>query len=168
MKLIVAYCRNNGIGLKNTLPWKLQADLSRFKYLTIGDGNNAVVMGKNTWKSLNHKSLPKRSNIVLTSTPNFYSLYPQTFLSSLQQVNEYCEKEKYDEIWLIGGEAVYKEALNNDLISDIYTTFVNKDYNCDTFFPSIPNTFKLTEKSAQKNENNINYNYNHYEKIYRS
>ena len=48
MNLIVAYCRNRGIGFQNKLPWKLSQDMNRFKNLTIGNGNNAVVMGKNT------------------------------------------------------------------------------------------------------------------------
>ena len=69
MNLIVAYCRNRGIGFKNKLPWKLSSDMNRFKNLTIGDGNNAVIMGRNTWESLpqKFKPLPKRSNIVLST-----------------------------------------------------------------------------------------------------
>ena len=69
MNLIVAYCRNRGIGFQNKLPWKLSQDMNRFKNLTIGNGNNAVVMGKNTWESLpqKYKPLPKRANIVLST-----------------------------------------------------------------------------------------------------
>ena len=66
VKLIVAYCKNRGIGFQNQLPWRLSADLKRFKELTIGNGNNAVIMGRNTWASLpsEYKPLPKRENIV--------------------------------------------------------------------------------------------------------
>ena len=60
MKLIVAFSKNLGIGYKNKIPWNLKKDLKYFKNLTIGKGNNAIVMGKNTWKSLPVKSLPKR------------------------------------------------------------------------------------------------------------
>ena len=51
MKLIVAFCKNRGIGYKNNLPWKLKSDLIRFKSLTIGNGNNAIVMGFSYSKS---------------------------------------------------------------------------------------------------------------------
>jgi len=48
MKLIVAFCKNRGIGFKNTLPWKLKSDMERFQKLTIGKGNNAVIIGRKT------------------------------------------------------------------------------------------------------------------------
>ena len=47
MNLIVAYCKNRGIGLKNNLPWKLSLDMNRFKKLTIGNKNNAVINQNN-------------------------------------------------------------------------------------------------------------------------
>jgi len=46
MNLIVAYGKNRGIGFKNKLPWDLSPDLERFKDLTVGNGNNAVIMGR--------------------------------------------------------------------------------------------------------------------------
>ena len=72
MKLIVGFCRNRGIGYQNMLPWHLSEDLKRCKKLTIGTGNNAVIMGRNTWESLpkKYRPLPKRTNVVLTRTPN--------------------------------------------------------------------------------------------------
>ena len=55
INLIVAMCKNNGIGYKNELPWKISSDLKKFKKLTQGKGNNAVIMGKNTYESIkNH------------------------------------------------------------------------------------------------------------------
>ena len=65
MKLIVAICKNGGIGYKNKIPWHLKKDLQHFKKMTIGNNNNAVIMGNNTWKSLNNTPLPKRTNIIL-------------------------------------------------------------------------------------------------------
>lgn len=164
MKLIVAFCKNRGIGYKNNLPWKLKSDLIRFKSLTIGDGNNAIVMGKNTWNSLNNKSLPKRSNIVLTSTPDKYSAYPGKFISSLQEVQKLKEKKIYDEIWVIGGERIYRETLRSDLIDEIFVTYINKNFICDTSFPGIPRKFNLIHATEIKYENDIEFNYVHYKK----
>ena len=63
INLIVAMCKNNGIGYNNELPWKILSDLKKFKKLTQGKGNNAVIMGKNTYESIK-KSLPNRDTDV--------------------------------------------------------------------------------------------------------
>ena len=63
--VIVAHDNKNGIGLNNKLPWYLQKDMNMFKDMTM---NNVVIMGKNTWLSLPIKPLPKRINIVVSTT----------------------------------------------------------------------------------------------------
>ena len=63
--LIVAFDKSYGIGLKNSIPWKLPHDMSNFLKLTT---NNIIIMGKKTWDSLPIKPLPNRVNIVLTSS----------------------------------------------------------------------------------------------------
>ena len=49
LSIIAAIGENNEIGCGNTLPWRLPADLKRFKELTTG---HPVVMGRNTFESL--------------------------------------------------------------------------------------------------------------------
>ena len=46
MNIVVAACKNKGIGINNKLPWSLTRDLKYFKFLTQSHGNNAIVMGK--------------------------------------------------------------------------------------------------------------------------
>ena len=72
INIIVAFSINMGIGLNNTHPWNIPSDLKKFRDLTIGDGNNAVIMGKNTWNSLPLSYLKKRDNLILSSTLNIY------------------------------------------------------------------------------------------------
>ena len=67
MNIVVATCKNRGIGINNKLPWRISADMNFFKYLTIGNKNNAVVMGKNTFESL-PQPLKNRDNIVVSTT----------------------------------------------------------------------------------------------------
>ena len=66
LKLIVGVDNQNGIGLNNTLPWYNKEDLKYFSKVTKGDGNNAIIMGSNTWKSLPKRPLPKRLNVILS------------------------------------------------------------------------------------------------------
>ena len=58
-----------------------------------------------------------------------------------------CRK-RYNEIWIIGGEKVYKSIIDmnsmmnsmmNLLIDEFYITYIDKEYKCDTFFPLIEN-----------------------------
>lgn len=47
--LIVCFDKNYGIGLNNTIPWKLSSDLIRFRKLTTNsDPNklNSIIMGR--------------------------------------------------------------------------------------------------------------------------
>ena len=55
-------------GDKGTLPWKLSGDMKFFKATTLGDGNNAVLMGRKTWDSIPEKFRPLqgRVNVVLS------------------------------------------------------------------------------------------------------
>ena len=68
VNIIVAYSTNKGIGKDNSLPWKIVSDLKKFKNLTTGNKNNAIIMGKNTYLSLNNRSLPNRDNLILSSS----------------------------------------------------------------------------------------------------
>jgi dihydrofolate reductase len=168
MNLIVAHCKNRGIGFKNKLPWQLSTDLRRFKELTIGDGNNAVVMGRNTWISLPHKykPLPKRENIVLTTKID-QPIISKTnnapsFMPSLHETIRFCNDKNIDKIWIIGGELLYKTALNSIDIDNIYITRIDKEFHCDTFFPNIPTYFNLESESSWLRENEINYKFEKY------
>ena len=52
-KAIVATCKDNGIGINNELPWKkIDEDMKLFSKLTKGNGNNSIIMGKNTFLSI--------------------------------------------------------------------------------------------------------------------
>ena len=60
--IIVAMDKNRGIGLNNQLPWSFKEDIAYFKNLTKGAGNNAIIMGKNTYHSINKEYFIKHFN----------------------------------------------------------------------------------------------------------
>ncbi len=152
MKLIVAFCKNRGIGFNNNIPWRLTADIRRFRKVTVGNGSNAVIMGRNTWDSLpeNYRPLPKRANIVLTSKVDIYSRRfgdtGTTFVSSIGEAQDFCEKEGFEDTWVIGGEKIYKSFLKKNLITDIYTTQLKKSLRCDAFFSGDSRSFSFTRQ----------------------
>ena len=59
-----------------------------------------------------------------------------------------CEDKKFKEIYIIGGEKVYNEALNLNIINNIYMTKIKNNYECDTFFPEIPDHFCLIHSNT--------------------
>jgi dihydrofolate reductase len=147
--MIVAYDLNNGIGKDNMLPWHFPEDLRRFSKLTYGQGNNAIIMGKNTWESIPKKPLPKRDNLILSTTLNLeegspHNTYIKTF-SNIDAINQFCEEQKYETVWIIGGSKIYEQYINYNKLNWVYVTLIHKKYNCDVRFPDI-SSWKLVNK----------------------
>ena len=99
--MIVAMCRNRGIGYDNGLPWKLRKDMKYFKRMTIGDGNNCVIMGKNTWYSLRTsitEPLPKRDKIIMSSKNiEIAKIHAKKSGLKIKYINTSPEKKKLSE-----------------------------------------------------------------------
>jgi dihydrofolate reductase len=156
LKLIVAHCKNKGIGKNNMLPWHLSSDLKHFKALTVGKTNNSIIMGKNTWKSLNSNPLPNRKNIVVSTTLNNDN-ENCIVKRSLQDAIAFSNKNNFDETWIIGGEKLYKSTINTVDINEIHITEILEDFDCDTFFPELPSNYSAESVTHWRNENNISY-----------
>ena len=148
VNLIVAQCRGGGIGLCNELPWVFKKDMKYFRKLTIGKGNNAVVMGRKTWDSLPRPPLKDRKNYVLSKkwTKGVYR-------PDINTVIDECKEKKYDELFVIGGQQIYEYALNNNIIDTIYNTIIHQEFECDTYIDPFPSHYKMIQ-SIKKEENN--------------
>ena len=178
INIIVAYCNKNGIGKNNLLPWSIRSDLKKFKNLTTGNNNNAIIMGKNTFNSIlstNKNGLKDRDNLILSTTLNIDINNENNILKSfnnIQNLENFIKTKNYDTIWIIGGEKIYDYFLNiypaNELLTpkNIYITFINNDFECDTFFPNI-DLLKYKFVSQEIHDTNLNnYNFNIFDIIY--
>ena len=149
-KMIVALCRGGGIGIGGGLPWpNIARDLRFFSEITksrVFPYNSAVVMGRRTWESIpaNARPLPFRDNFVVSAlyAANDSERVPEseptgvTFISNLSEIHKYAMN--YDHVWFIGGASIYEQVVANQAsfpIHDIYITFVDEEYECDTGFP---------------------------------
>ncbi|MAR49609.1 MAG: hypothetical protein CML42_00610 [Rhodobacteraceae bacterium] len=161
MNIIVAMCKNRGMGFKNTIPWHLSSDLQRFKYLTTSfENKNNVIMGRKTWDSLpnKYKPLPKRKNIIISSKKDIIKQKNVIVYNDINLIkNHYKETNK--NTWIIGGTQIYNYALENDLVKSILVTVIDNEFECDVFFPKIPSKFQLKHETPYKLENNIIYKY---------
>jgi len=144
--IIVATCEENGIGKDNDLPWdRIPEDMRNFSKLTKGKGNNAIIMGKNTYKSIG-RPLPNRTNIILSRSLNEESEEKNIYVfKNIDSCVKFCTDKGFDEVWIIGGESIYRQFLELNLIQKIYKTNINRKIECDTFFPLISDRFCLVK-----------------------
>ena len=63
-------------------------------------------------------------------------------------------ENKFEEVWIIGGEAIYKLFIDDPSVDAIYVTNIPGTFDCDTFFPEIPASF--TKKKNQSLCDNAN------------
>tara|TARA_B000000477_G_scaffold113090_1_gene108323 strand:+ start:318 stop:833 length:516 start_codon:yes stop_codon:yes gene_type:complete len=158
-KIIAAVCQKRGIGKDGTLPWKIVEDMKFFSKLTKGNGKNAIIMGKKTWNSFNDRHLINRDNLIISSTlsTDEYRLSDKIkSFGNIQDVHEFCKTQNYDDIWIIGGETIYKQLINYNLVRECIITYIDKLYECDTFFPVLDNkVWKLISKEPLKTQSDF-------------
>ena len=135
LSLIVARARSGVIGAKGDLPWRLGDDLKAFKITTSGC---PILMGRKTWESLPFKPLPGRENIVLTTDWQYDAegarVY-SNFAPALNAAKAIAAKGNIDEVFVIGGEMLYRKAL--PFADRLYITEVDADVEGDAYFPTI-------------------------------
>lgn len=136
INVIVATCKNGGIGFKNTLPFHFKKDLQYFSKITKGSkkNSNAVLMGSKTWNSLPTKPLPHRINYILSR-----NMSGENVFNEIIDCIDHCKTNNFENLWVIGGQTIYNEFIFNptykDYVSKLYVTKIHKNYTCDTFFP---------------------------------
>jgi dihydrofolate reductase len=132
LSVIVAIARNGVIGREGNLPWRLPADLRRFKQVTMG---GVLVMGRRTWESIG-RPLPGRTSIVVTRQADYAVKYPEVvvvhdFESALKQATGLSTGRS--EVYVIGGAEIYAAALPR--AARIYVTWVDAEVSGDAHFP---------------------------------
>lgn len=151
VNIIAAYCKNGGLGKNNTLLWNIKSDMAKFKKLTIGNGNNAIIMGRKTFESLNRaKGLNARDNLILSKSLEINENNGKNSVksfSTLDELDYFVKIRNYSELWIIGGAEIYELFLNNYKkqensifnINEIIITYIDTDYDCDCYFPDLNN-----------------------------
>jgi dihydrofolate reductase len=130
ISLIVAMAQNGVIGRDNALPWRLPADLKRFKAFTLG---KTVLMGRKTFESIG-RPLHGRDNLVLTRDRRWLA----SGVIVVHSVEQALTQAGYKELVAIGGAQIYR--LLMPFARRIYLTHVHADVPGDTFFPDFDPT----------------------------
>ena len=157
ISIIVATAENGVIGKDNQLLWRLSADLKQFRILTTG---HSIIMGRKTFESIG-KPLPNRTNIVISRQSNYD--FPEGILkaNSLEKAIEMAQNAAgSEEIFIIGGGNVYKQAL--DITDKIYLTEVKANIEGDAFFPELnekdwKEISRISHAKDEKNEYDFDF-----------
>lgn len=161
MDLIVAADRKWGIGKNGGLLADLPTDMKYFREHTTG---KAVVMGRRTLESLPGKrGLPKRTNYVLTSNPDYEAERCIT-VNSEKALREALSEYGPDDVFLIGGATLYNKLYRQ--CNKLYVTKIDADLDADIFivnFDEDPD-FEVVSESEPVTENGITFRFVVYER----
>src|SRR3972149_8866555 len=115
ISIIVSISRNRVIGKGNRLLWHLKEDLVRLKNLTFG---RTVILGRKTYESMagyydeSGRPMPGKMYIVLTHDKQYRPARDNAAVAySLEEAFSLAEQQREDEIFVIGGQQVFEQAL---------------------------------------------------------
>lgn len=151
LSLIVAMAKNRVIGHKNEMPWHLPADFAYFKKMTTG---HPVIMGRKTFESIG-RPLPGRRNIVVSRNPTFRADGVEVVASLGQAINACDDQNECAEVFVIGGAALYAEALPR--VDRVYLTEVDTAPDGDTLFPALDKNqwCEIARERREADEKNV-------------
>lgn len=161
MNLIVAVDKNWGIGCNNQLLVSIPADMKFFRETTSG---KVVVMGRKTLESFpGGMPLKNRRNIVLTRNQD-YRVKGAVVLHSPEEVLEELKKYKDEDIYIIGGESIYRQFL--PYCSVAHVTRIDHVYQADAHFPDLDamEEWQITADSEEQTYFDLEYTFLKYER----
>lgn len=161
MNAIVAVDSNWAIGNKGQLLISIPADMKMFRQETTG---KVIVLGRKTIETFpNAKPLPNRTNIVLSSNPD-YTVQGATVVHNVDELLEELKKYNTEEVYIIGGDSVYKQMI--DYCDTVHVTKIDREYEADAFFPNLDEMpeWEITAESEEQTYFDTTYSFVKYEK----
>lgn len=152
---IVAVSENGVIGTTNSLPWHLPAEIAYFKEKTMG---HPIIMGRKTHESIG-RALPGRYNVVISSNKEYAPAEGCVVVTSFEKALKLSEVRRAEEIFVIGGESIYKQAM--PLLDRLYLTKVKATIEGDKYFKYDPKQWEqtFTDKHPADDKNQYAYEF---------
>ena len=162
MNSIVVVDKNWAIGRDNDLLVHLPGDLKYYKEKTTG---KVIVIGRKTLESFpGGRPLPNRTNLVLTSNPEYKNQYCTVCLGEEAMMEE-IKKFPTEDIFVSGGQSIYDLFL--DKCDTVYVTKIDAEYPADRYFKNLDqdSAFKVTWQSDVQEEKGTKYTFVKYERL---
>lgn len=161
MNLIVAVDKNWAIGLNNKLLVRIPSDQKFFREETTG---KVVVLGRKTLETFpGGLPLKNRTNIILSKDVN-YKVKDALVVHSIEELLEEVKQYDTKDVYIIGGESVYKEMLH--YCDTAHVTKINHAYEADTYFPNLDEIegWEVTACSEEQTYFDLEFEFVKYEK----
>jgi dihydrofolate reductase len=161
MQCIVAVDKNWAIGYQNKLLVSIPADMRFFRDETMG---KVVIMGRKTLETFpSGQPLKNRINIVITRDMDF-KVKDAIVVHSVEEALEITKKYRTDDIYVIGGDSIYRQFLPYCSIAHI--TKIDYSYHADTYFPNLEQMegWVLAEESDEHTYYDLAYTFCRYER----
>lgn len=161
MNIIAAVDNNWAIGSKNELLIRIPNDHKHFREETTG---KVVVLGRKTLETF-PQGLPlkNRTNIILSSRLD-YQVKDAVVVHSIDELLEELKKYRDEDIYIIGGESVYRQMLPYCNVAHI--TKIDHEYEADAYFPDLDrdDEWEITADSDEQTYFDIAYQFVKYER----
>ena len=161
MNLIVAVDNNWAIGNKNELLIRIPNDHKHFREETTG---KVVVLGRKTLETF-PQGLPlkNRTNIILSKDAD-YKVKDAVVVHSVEELLEELKQYDEEDIYIIGGESVYRQLLPYCNVAHI--TKIDHAYEADSYFPNLDedDEWEITADSDEQTYFDIAYQFLKYER----
>ena len=161
MNLIAAVDKNWAIGRNNKLLVSIPEDMKFFLSETTG---KVVVLGRKTLDTFpGGQPLKNRTNIILTRNPN-YQVKGAIICHSVEEVLEELKKYNSEDVYIIGGDSIYKEFLPYCDVAHVTRT--DHVYDADAWFPNLEEdpAWVLTGESEEKTYFDLEFRFCRYER----
>lgn len=150
ISIIVACSRNRVIGRNGRLPWDIPED---WEYFLEQTREGTLILGRNCYEEMIERTLEGRETVVLSRNPAFQPSLGHLARSMSQALD--IANDIGREIWICGGESIYREALG--LADRLLLTLVDVEIQGDTFFPPWERYFR--NEIARREGRDANYRY---------
>ena len=161
MNLIVNVDKNWAIGYKGKLLVSIPEDMKFFRSETTG---KVVVLGRKTLAtSPGGLPLKNRTNITLTRNEDF-TVKDAVVCHSVEETLEELKKYPSEDIYIIGGDTIYRQFL--PFCDVAHVTRTEHAYDADAWFPNLDEDpeWELTGQSEEKTYFDLEFTFCRYER----
>ncbi len=161
MNLIAAVDNNWAIGNKGQLLVRIPADHRMFRQETLG---KVIVYGRKTLETFPMaQPLDRRTNIVLSGNPK-YKVNNAIVVHSIEELLEELKQYPSEDIYIIGGESVYRQML--PYCDTAHITKIDYSYEADAYFPNLDSDpdWEITADSDEQTYFDLAYTFIRYER----